>query len=118
MKTSKETAVHYGWGEGCDGWRLVQREELSVIHERMPAGTREVKHYHRAARQFFFVLAGKAVLWIDGTSHELGPHEGVEVAPDTAHYICNDFEESVEFLVISHPATRGDRVLVEGAEGE
>jgi len=59
---SKETADHYVWGKGCNGWHLVKTAELSVIHERMPAGTSEAQHFHRRARQFFFVLSGTAVL--------------------------------------------------------
>jgi hypothetical protein len=37
----KETAEHYAWGKGCDGWHLVKNIDLGVIHERMPAGTSE-----------------------------------------------------------------------------
>jgi len=32
---SKATAPHYVWGDRCDGWRLVQSDGLSVIHERI-----------------------------------------------------------------------------------
>jgi hypothetical protein len=51
MKISKLTAEHYVWGEGCDGWHLVKNSNLSVIHERMPPNTSEVKHYHEKSRQ-------------------------------------------------------------------
>ena len=51
-------AEHYQWGNGCDGWHLVNQPALSVIRERMPPGTAEVRHLHRNARQFFFVLSG------------------------------------------------------------
>ena len=60
----KESAPHYGWGEGCDGWHLVRTPELSVIQERMPPGTSEVRHRHGRARQFFFVLSGR----LDGST--------------------------------------------------
>lgn len=60
MKVSKKTAEHYSWGERCDGWQLVKNQDLSIIHERMPANTSEVKHYHQTAWQFFFVLSGTA----------------------------------------------------------
>ncbi len=39
MKISKETAAHYVWGDHCDGWRLVNGQDLSIIHEKMPPGT-------------------------------------------------------------------------------
>jgi hypothetical protein len=45
-KISIGSAEHYTWGSVCDGWHLVRRPELSVIRERMPAGTSEVRHFH------------------------------------------------------------------------
>ncbi|WP_028547559.1 cupin domain-containing protein [Paenibacillus sp. UNC451MF] len=111
MKTSKQNAEHYIWGEVCDGWHLVKREELSVIHERMPAGAAEVRHYHVHARQFFFVLSGIAELELDGESVMLQAQEGLEVPPGIPHQMKNTTDKDVEFLVISHPQTRGDRVV-------
>lgn len=108
-KISKENAEHYIWGGQCDGWHLVKGQELSVIHERMPAGTAEVRHYHERSRQFFFVLSGEAVLEVEGIRHTIGCQEGVEVPPGARHQMRNDGEAAVEFLVISQPTTRGDR---------
>jgi hypothetical protein len=71
---SKDSAEHYTWSHGCDGWRLVDRPELSVIQERMPPGT-------------------------------------IEIAPGLQHQVRNDFDADIEFLVISQPTTRGDRVV-------
>lgn len=113
MKISKQTAEHYIWGTVCDGWHLVKQEELSVIHERMPAGTSEVRHYHMRSRQFFFVLSGTAELELNGETVQLHPHEGVEVPPEIPHQMKNTSDRDVEFLVISHPQTRGDRIAVE-----
>jgi len=109
----KETAEHYVWGENCDGWHLVKTAELSVIHERMPTGAAEVKHYHAKARQFFFVLKGTATLEIAGEREILCRHEGGEVPPGVSHQIFNESEGEVEVLVVSQPASRGDRVLAE-----
>lgn len=108
----KETAEHYVWGEGCDGWHLVAATDLSVIQERMPPGAKEVRHYHSKARQFFFVLRGTATLEIAGKRELLQPHEGAEVEPGVPHQMFNESGESIEFLVISHPSTRGDRLLI------
>jgi mannose-6-phosphate isomerase-like protein (cupin superfamily) len=80
-KVSTDNAVHYTWGNACDGWHFVNQPSLSVIRERMPPGTAEVRHHHESARQFFFVLAGVAVLELDGSSHELKCGEGLEVPP-------------------------------------
>jgi hypothetical protein len=56
MVVSLENTEHYMWGEICDGWHLLKRDDLSVIQERVPAGVVEVMHYHQFARQFFYIL--------------------------------------------------------------
>ncbi|SEN42382.1 cupin domain-containing protein [Lihuaxuella thermophila] len=113
MKISKENAEHYLWGDFCDGWQLVKQKELSIIHERMPPQTSEVRHYHRKARQFFFVLSGTATMEIDGEIIILRDHEGVEVPPNVPHQMMNQSDCVVEFLVISQPASKEDRVLTD-----
>lgn len=113
MKISKQNAEHYTWGDICDGWHLVKNKELSVIHERMPAKSSEVRHFHNQARQFFFVLSGTATLEVNGERIILNSQEGVEIAPLTPHQMINDSNKDVEFLVISQPTSKGDRVLTE-----
>lgn len=109
--TSRDSAPHYTWGECCDGWRLLDGEDLSVIHERMPSGTRETRHSHAKARQLFFVLSGRLELECEGVRNSLGPTEALHVPPGTVHEASNPGPEPVEFLVISAPTTRSDRVL-------
>ena len=41
---SRGTAEHYTWGEVCDGWHLLKRQDMSIIHERMPADSQEARH--------------------------------------------------------------------------
>lgn len=113
---SKANAEHYTWGEVCDGWRLVDRPELSVIHERVPPGAAEVRHYHTQSRQFFFVLTGTATLELGGMRETLGPQQGLEVPPGVPHQLLNLSDADIEFLVISHPTTRGDRILTPDEE--
>ena len=108
---NKETAEHYLWGNNCYGWHLVKQPELSVIHELMPPGTFEVRHYHQQSRQFFFILSGKATLEIDGSRQVLSPHEGVEVPPNISHQMLNESDCDLESLVISQAPSHGDRIL-------
>ncbi len=108
---SAATAAHYTWGSGCDGWHLVNRPELSVIRERMPPGTSEARHFHTAARQFFYVLSGSAVLEVDGVDLALAAGQGLEVVPGARHQIFNRSEAPLEFLVVSQPPSHGDRTL-------
>ncbi|HLY74906.1 MAG TPA: cupin domain-containing protein [Planctomycetota bacterium] len=110
MVTSKATAEHYEWGAKCEGWRLLNRSDVSVIQECMPPGTQESRHYHAKARQFFFILKGTATMERDGESHSLGERQGIEIPPGIPHQIFNRSTIDLEFLVISSPTTIGDRV--------
>jgi mannose-6-phosphate isomerase-like protein (cupin superfamily) len=111
MKISLDTAEHYSWGSDCDGWHLVKQPGLSVIQERMPPRTSEARHLHAIARQFFFVLKGTLVIESDGTRHELVAGEGFEIPPKTAHQVLNVGTSPTDFLVVSQPASHGDRML-------
>ena len=102
---SKETAEHYIWGNCCDGWHLVKNPQLNVIQERMP----EVRHFHHHAQQFFYVLAGKAVMEVDGSPIVLTTGEGIWIPAGTSHQMRNDSSQEINFLVISHPPSHGDR---------
>ncbi len=113
MKTSKAIAEHYAWGEACDGWRLSDDAEMSVIQERMPPHTSETRHLHETARQFFFILNGEATMECGGKLTVLKQHEGIEILPDTPHTMMNRSDDTVEFLVISSPSTKGDRIAFE-----
>jgi mannose-6-phosphate isomerase-like protein (cupin superfamily) len=114
---SKATAEHFLWRNVCDGWYLVnQPTRLTVLQERMPPGTSEAWHFHREAYQFFFILAGAATLELNGHPQELHPHEGAEVPPLIPHQLWNLSDASVEFLVISQPNSREDRVFVAAPE--
>lgn len=108
----KDNAEHYLWGQNCDGWHLVKSANLSVIHERMPPNTSEARHYHNASHQFFFVLSGIVTLEIAGKREILRSHQGAEVPPGVPHQMFNESEHEIEFIVISQPAGRDDRVFV------
>jgi mannose-6-phosphate isomerase-like protein (cupin superfamily) len=107
---NKKTAEHYTWGDGCDGWHLLQDVSLSIIEECMPPATAEVRHHHGRAQQFFFVLSGKAILEAEGKIVELSSGDGVRILPGTRHQIRNESNDPVRFLVISQPPSHGDRV--------
>lgn len=109
MPISTSTAEHYTWGQNCDGWHLVRTPELSIIEERMPPGTSEVRHYHAHARQFFYVLEGELQMEMDGENHTLRTGEGIEIAPGQTHQAINRSGSPVRFLVVSQPPSHGDR---------
>lgn len=113
MKISKDNAEHYIWGSICDGWHLVKTDELSIIHEKMPSKTSEVKHFHQKAKQFFFVLSGQATIEVNEEIILLNEHEGIEILPEIPHQMMNNSDCDIEFIVVSSPTSKGDRILVE-----
>ncbi|NIY49113.1 cupin domain-containing protein [Cedecea colo] len=110
MIVSKQNAEHYSWGGDCDGWHLVKGSSLSIIHEKMPAGRTELRHYHCVAQQFFFVLAGELTMELEGEFYVVNAGEGISVPPQARHQARNESLDNTEFLVISEPTTRGDRI--------
>jgi quercetin dioxygenase-like cupin family protein len=113
LPTSRSVADHYAWGEQCDGWHLVRAGALSVIEERMPPGTREARHRHGSARQFFYVLSGVLTMEVDGTRHVLAGRSGIEIPPGAAHQAINDGDTDAEFLVVSAPPSHCDRIAAD-----
>ena len=109
-KVSRKTVPHETWGGSCSAWRLLAGRDLAVAEEVMPPGTMEKRHVHRRARQFFYVLSGTLTMEReDGESIDLGTGEGLELSPGITHRARNVSQESVRFLVISAPTTKGDR---------
>ena len=116
-KVSQATAEHYYWGEGADGWHLVKTDTLSVIQERMPAGTKEQMHCHHNAAQFFYVLAGEATMKFEQGRVQLVAGEGLYIEPGRYHQMCNDSTGIVDFIVTSTPPSHGDRLLLHSTTG-
>lgn len=110
MIISLESAEHYVWGEICDGWHLLEQDDMSVIQERVPAGGSEVMHYHNTARQFFYILEGEGIMAFEDHEVVLAKGQGLEVPPQVKHQFKNNSDQDVHFLVISVPSTRRDRV--------
>ncbi|MDY8135369.1 cupin domain-containing protein [Aquimarina sp. 2201CG5-10] len=110
MKLFKENSKHYNWGDNCSGWHLVKSENLSVIEELMPPNALEQKHYHNFSEQYFHILKGTATFEIKDQIVEVEKGEGIHIPPQTVHRIRNNETSNLEFIVISHPSTRGDRI--------
>lgn len=111
-KINRAAALHYFWKKVCEGWHLVERDDLSVIAEKMPPRTAEDMHYHQKARQFFYVLSGQATMRLVDRTVLLNTGDGLEISPGEAHQMCNQSDDTVEFLVVSMPKAHGDRIPV------
>ena len=109
---SLENAEHYTWGDGCDAWYLVKNDNLTIIQERMPPGTSETLHRHDRSRQFFYIVAGTAVMEHDGEVPPLDAGQGLEIAPGVTHKIRSASAQSLQLIVTSQPPSHTDRIEV------
>jgi len=109
---SKKTASHYTWGENCDSWVLADTAGLSVKQENMLSGTKEELHFHSIAQQFFFILKGEATFYCDGKKYIVIANTGIHIPPGSKHYIANETQDDLEFLIISQPTTTNDRTNI------
>ncbi len=109
----RQTASHYLWGDNCDSWVLVDSPDLSVKQESMPSSAREKLHFHTHAQQFFFVLKGTGSFYSENEKILVGEQKGLLIKPGTQHYIANETDQVLEFLVISQPSTNQDRTTLE-----
>lgn len=108
----RENAEHYNWKTVCDGWHLLKSDALSIIAERMPPQTFEDLHFHRKAKQFFFVLSGEAEMRFQDKCVRLKTGMGIEIEPMEVHQMANVWDGDVDFLVVSMPKAHGDREVV------
>jgi len=106
---SRDNAEHYRWGDDCDAWYLVKDPQLHVIEEVMPAGAAEIRHHHKQAQQFFFILSGEVLMEIEGQTTLVPAGSGIRVLPGERHQIRNPSSGPVRLLVISHPPSHGDK---------
>lgn len=79
----------------------------------MPGGTREKVHFHTHAQQFFYIMKGTATFYPENEKVLVGEQKGLLIKPGIRHYIANETNEILEFLVISQPTTNQDRTTLE-----
>ena len=110
MIHDRSNSEHYFWGDECQGWRLNDSNDPSVIEETMPPGTDEKLHYHQQAFQFFYILKGTSVSEFDNKEFTVNALQGLSIAPKKVHRISNRSKGDLHFLVISQPTTKNDRI--------
>ncbi|MBK7855663.1 MAG: cupin domain-containing protein [Bacteroidetes bacterium] len=109
MLVSKNELNHYNWGNNCDGWCLLDTNELSVIEELMLPGTVETMHYHKKATQLFYILTGEATFTIDNKVLVSKQGECIKILPNQIHKIENNSFADLRFLLVSQPKAQQDR---------
>jgi len=84
---------------------LADTEGLSVKQESLPAGATEKLHFHNQAQQFFFMLKGTATFYCRANNYTLYEQQGINISPNTNHFIANETSSPPGFLVSSQPST-------------
>lgn len=110
MKVIPSQENHYYWGDGCEGWRLLNEKSISIIKEIIPPGKGEKMHLHTAVLQFFFILSGKAKFIIEEKEYFIAAGEGIKIEPGKKHSISNQSEQNLEFILSSQPSVGNDRI--------
>ncbi len=79
----------------------------------MPSRYKEKLHFHYQAQQFFFILHGIATFYIEDKIELVVQNQGILIEPKKEHYIANEIEKMLDFLVISQPTTETDRTTID-----
>jgi uncharacterized cupin superfamily protein len=76
-------------------------ERLGVHVIRVPGGKEANEyHAHRFEEEFFYVLAGRGIVTIDGEEHEIGPGDFMGFpTPSVAHGLYNPHREDLVYIV-------------------
>ncbi len=106
---SRVNAEHYRWGHECDAWHLVKDPQMTVIEELIPPGAAEVRHYHKKAQQFFYILAGEAMMQGEDDPVLVPAGSGIRIMPEVWHQIRNPSSGPLRLLVIPQPPSHGDK---------
>lgn len=88
--------------------RLIGREtvgarQVEVLHGTLQPGQGALPHAHPGIEQVCYVLEGRALAEVDGTSQELGPGDCCFFPPDRPHSFAALGEAPARILVIYSP---------------
>ena len=106
---ARGNAEHYRWGLECDAWHLAKNPQMTVIEELIPPGAAEVRHYHKKAQQFFYILSGEAMMNVEGEPVLIPAGSGIHIMPGVWHQIRNPSSSPLRLLVISNPPSHSDK---------
>ena len=73
----------------------------SLAEATLPVGAATDRHYHKASEEFYFLLAGRGVMEIDGELREVGPGDAILIPAGAWHQIRAS--EPLRFLCCCAP---------------
>ena len=89
--------------------------QQSLAEARLPVGASTTPHYHPVTEEIYYILAGQALMTIDGESRQVGPGDAIAIPPGKLHQITNHGSIELKFLCCCAPGyEHTDTVLVDG----
>jgi mannose-6-phosphate isomerase-like protein (cupin superfamily) len=73
----------------------------SLAEATIPAGGETERHYHKLSEEFYYLLAGRGLMEIDGDEQEVGPGDTILIPAGAWHQI-KAFED-LQFLCCCAP---------------
>jgi mannose-6-phosphate isomerase-like protein (cupin superfamily) len=73
----------------------------SLAEATIPAGGETERHYHKLSEEFYYLLAGRGLMEIDGDEQEVGPGDAVLIPAGAWHQI--KAIEDLQFLCCCAP---------------
>lgn len=73
----------------------------SLAEATLPAGAATDRHYHMLSEEFYYLLAGRGLMEIDGEEREVGPGDAVLIPAGAWHQIRTI--EPLQFLCCCAP---------------
>lgn len=62
-------------------------EKQSLAEATLPAGAATDRHHHKVSEEFYYLLAGRGLMEIDGEEREVGPGDAVLISAGAWHQI-------------------------------
>ena len=78
--------------------------ELGLAVADVDVGATSPHHFHKRMSEAYYILEGRATMWLDGESFAMLPGQSVSIAPGVVHAIANPGPGPLRFLVATAPA--------------
>jgi mannose-6-phosphate isomerase-like protein (cupin superfamily) len=83
----------------------------SLAEATIPAGGSTQRHWHRDSEEFYFLLEGRGLMEIGGSTREVGPGDAILIPPGAWHQITAT--ETLRFLCCCAPPYRHEDTFFE-----
>ena len=80
---------------------------------RFGPGHSHSKHVHHIMDEMFYVLEGKADLYVDDVKYTVEKGNIFHIAPGEVHYLCNPYDSPVKMVITSTKTEKPDKEEVE-----